>query len=185
MTTDDGGSPEPKTILVLMGLRASGKSTLARAIGERVGVPHLDLDPLVLERIGAQTVREAWERDGERAFREAETEALRAVLTREPPFVLALGGGTPTAPGAEGVLRDAVEEGRCTLVYLRLTPEQLRARLHADDPDRPALMGTDANDEVRAVYGVRDPLYRALAQHEYAPHRAVADDVSAIIDVWS
>ncbi|MEM1424616.1 MAG: hypothetical protein AAGH64_11520, partial [Planctomycetota bacterium] len=59
-------TPLPTTHLVLMGLRACGKSTLARTIGARMSVPAHDLDPMVLARMGAASVREAWERDGGR-----------------------------------------------------------------------------------------------------------------------
>ncbi|GAB4548388.1 MAG: shikimate kinase AroL [Phycisphaerales bacterium] len=174
----------PSTYLVLMGLRACGKSTLARAIGERLGVPARDLDPMVLERLGAATVREAWEAGGEPAFRRAETEALRTALRMESPSVLALGGGTPTAPGAAEVLRDAVRDGAITLVYLRLSPEALRERMSADDPDRPSLTGGDALEEITRVFEARDPLYRELAEHEYAPECSVDRDVSKLIALW-
>ena len=175
----------PTTHLVLMGLRACGKSTLARAIAERAGVVARDLDPMVLERMGVSTVREAWERDGEAAFRHAETEALREAIAAEPPSVLALGGGTPTAPGADDVLREAVRDGVITLVYLRLSPEALRERMHADDPDRPSLTGGDALDEIARVFEVRDPLYRALAEFEHAPECSVERDASKLMALWA
>ena len=168
-----------------MGLRASGKSTLARAIGEREGVPAYDLDDLVLDELGAATVREAWERLGEDAFRAAETRALRAALATDTEHILALGGGTPTAPGASDVLREAVESRRCALFYLRLKPDALRARTREDDPDRPSLTGAGALDEIQHVFDQRDPLYRALAMHEHAPTSSVDEDARALIALWN
>ena len=171
-----------------MGLRGSGKSTLARAIGEHAGVASSDLDPMVLDRLGVSTVHEAWEGAGEPAFREAETSVLRDVLDGDQRCVLALGGGTPTAPGAADLLRDAMDRGLCTLVYLRLLPEQLRERLSAHDPDWPSLTGAasgdDPLDEIREVFAARDPPYRSLAQHEYAPIYSIDQDARAILDLW-
>lgn len=175
----------PRTpILVLMGLRGSGKSTLARTIGAQLGVEHADLDERVLALMEAETVTDAWARDGEGAFRAAETRALRAALDKDGPMVLALGGGTPTAPGAADVLRDATAEGRCTLVYLRLAPEQLRDRMRAHDPDRPALTGTDALTEIDGVFAMRDPLYRALAMHEFTPETGTEADAYTVLALW-
>ena len=181
--SDDGALPRDH--LVLMGLRACGKSTLAHAIGERLTIPAHDLDPMVLERLGARTVREAWERDGAAAFRRAETEALRAAIDRDAPTALALGGGTPTAPGAADVLRDAARDGAITLVYLRLMPAALRERMRAHDPDRPALTDGDVLDEVQGVFEARDGLYRGLAQVEHRPECSVDRDVSRLIALWS
>lgn len=174
----------PGNTLVLMGLRGSGKSTLARAIGERLDIPAHDLDPLVLERLGAKRVREVWETRGEAVFREAETAALRAALDEEGPAVLALGGGTPMAPGAPEVLRAMTDAGRCVVVYLRLSPEALRERMTRDDPDRPSLTGADVLDEIRAVFEARDPLYRELAEIEHTPECSVERDVSKLIALW-
>ena len=175
----------PTTHLVLMGLRACGKSTLARTIGDRLNVPAHDLDPMVLARMRAQTVREAWERDGEPAFRAAETETLREAIEQDAPTVLALGGGTPTAPGAADVLRDAVRDGSIALVYLRLLPEALRERMHADDPDRPALTEGDALHEIAQIFAARDPLYREIAEYEHPPECSVERDASKLVALWS
>lgn len=171
-------------LLVLMGLRGSGKSTLARAIADRLDLPAMDLDPLTLRAMGAATVREAWDRSGEAAFREAEVRALRDVVVSHSQGVLALGGGTPTAPGAFDCLRDAAERGEGAIVYLRLMPDVLRARVHAHDPNRPALTGGDSLDEVDTIFAARDPLYRSLAQHEHAPLGGVDEDADALIRWW-
>lgn len=149
--------------LVLMGLRGSGKSTLGALVASRLGVVFVDLDDRTRALLGAASVAQAWRERGEPAFREAETRALERALG-EPACVIALGGGTPTAPGAAALLRGAA----AVVVYLRADAPTLRARLAptvASDPDRPTLTGTDALTEIDAVLRDRDGAYRGLADH--------------------
>lgn len=154
--------------IVLMGLRGCGKSTVGTILAREVGASFIDLDDrtlaLLREERGVSTIGEAFEKFGEAAFREAEARALRAVLHESESgcSVIALGGGTPTAPGAEAELK----QSEAALVYLRLPPEVLTQRLRGKiDANRPALMpGSDAIVEIGRVHEQRDPLYRSLAQ---------------------
>lgn len=154
-----------------MGLRASGKTTLGRVVAARVGGVCVDLDDVVVESLGVSDAKEAFARFGEAGFRTAETRELGRVLGAARDVagggvVVALGGGTPTAPGAKDVLRGAVAVGSVVLVYLHAEPGLLAARLggvRGEDRGRPSLTGADVVDEVGAVYAARDGLYRSLA----------------------
>jgi shikimate kinase len=140
---------------------------------------------------GCETVAEAWVLWGQRAFRNAEGRGVTGLLfdgswgTRggegearlpEPPEqggVLAMGGGTPTAPGVAGAIRLAHGLERAATVYLRTSPGVLRVRLEGEDNrNRPPLMGGasvaggmrgDAIDEIEDVFAARDGIYRDLA----------------------
>lgn len=148
--------------LVLLGLRASGKSELGKRAASLAGRPFVDLDQVTPGILGQTGVAEAWRRHGESEFRRAESVALRRVLEHDGQ-VVALGGGTPTAPGCADVLRSQREAG-AILVYLHASPTVLRARMAAsDNAHRPSLTGADPLAEIEAVYAVRDPLYRDLA----------------------
>jgi shikimate kinase len=130
-----------------------------------------DLDALVAARLGCAGVREAWERCGVAAFREGETRCLAEALhaaTTDGKHVLALGGGTPTAPGAAALMQDARTNHRAVTVYLRARPETLQTRLRSGVggdalDDRPTLTGEDPVAEVPHVFMQRDPLYMTLA----------------------
>lgn len=150
--------------LILIGLRGSGKSTIGRAVAVRLARPFVDLDDLTPRELGCTSVAEAWSR-GEGAFRAAEVGALRNVIETDNQ-VIALGGGTPTAPGAADLLREHRDGGRAVIIYLRATPEILRERLaDADNAHRPALLpgSSDPLSEIDRVHTARDPVYRALA----------------------
>lgn len=81
--------------IILTGFMGAGKTTLAQALGVRLGCNWWDLDDLITERAGRSVpalIREA----GETYFREAETVALQSALTNLAPSaaqVVALGGG--------------------------------------------------------------------------------------------
>lgn len=150
--------------LVLMGLRGSGKSTLGRAVADRLGRPCIDLDDRTVEALGATSVAEAWRTLGETAFRAAESRVLREVLSAPGSAIVSLGGGTPTAPGAADLLREVAGRGRAIIVYLHARPETLRARLgQTGVADRPSLTGRGTIGEIDEVYAARDGLYRAIA----------------------
>lgn len=147
--------------LVLMGLRASGKTTLGRAVARALGVDFVDLDDRTRELLGASSVREAFAGAGEARFREAETRALAAVLA-QPAQVIALGGGTPIAPGAAELLAAARGSGRAFVVFLDPPIEVLVARLKAEAGDRPSLTGLGVVEEIGVIAETRRPVYAAL-----------------------
>ncbi len=155
---------QPGPNIVLIGLRGSGKSTLGRALADRLGLPFVDLDDVTPQLLGRASVADAWRHDGELAFRRAEARALEQELTLRGR-VLALGGGTPTAPRAADLLREHALAGRAVIVYLRAPAPALRRRLEATGPGagRPSLTGAGPLDEIAAVLAARDPLYASLA----------------------
>jgi len=147
-----------------MGLRGCGKSTLGAKLGAALSRPFTDLDEVTPRLMGFSSLRDAWNTLGERAFRNAELEALREALANQTAHVIALGGGTPTAAGAAELLREARDQSRITIVYLRGQPDTLERRLaEADNTDRPSLTGGDVLAEVCDVFKQRDPLYSELA----------------------
>ena len=160
--TPSPARPALRRHLVLMGLRASGKSTLGAAAATALGAPFVDLDDRTRALLGQPTVRDAFTIAGEQAFREAESAALRTALT-ESPQVIALGGGTPTAPGAAAAIEAARRSGLALVVFLDPPLELLAQRLAAHEGDRPSLTGRGVVAEIEEVARVRRPLYAALA----------------------
>jgi len=163
--------------LVLMGLRGSGKSTLGAEVARRLGTTFIDLDERTPGVLGERSVRDAFNTHGEAAFREGERHALESALL-EKPGVLALGGGTPTAPGAQELLCSARARGAIRLVYLRASGDVLRARLSGtDNRDRPPLVGNDPVSEVEAILTARDNLYRELGDETIETDGLTPDEV--------
>jgi shikimate kinase len=146
--------------VVLIGLRRSGKTTVGRLLAEALGIPFIDLDELVAQRVGL-TPREILVKQGEEAFRKAECEAV-ADAARCPGRVVAAGGGTPEREDSRVRLKECG-----SIIYLYVPLPELLRRL-AEDPDplsRPILAGKTPEEEAGILYARRDPLYRRIADH--------------------
>lgn len=84
--------------IYLAGFMGSGKSTVGRALADELGWSFVDLDEEI-ERASGKPISEMFAQDGEPAFREAETAALKKqtrVVGAGRPLVIALGGGAFT-----------------------------------------------------------------------------------------
>ncbi len=82
-------------IVSLIGYRATGKTTLARLVAERLGWDWIDADAEIERRAG-KSVSRIFAEDGEPAFRAIEVQVI-AELCRRDRWVLAAGGGAALA----------------------------------------------------------------------------------------
>jgi shikimate kinase len=146
---------EPELILVLIGMPGSGKSTVGRQLGRRLGLPFFDSDHVIEQRIGCR-IREFFEREGEAAFRDVEQDVLKELTTGDGRVVATGGGAVLRAENREQMRRAG------QVIYLRSTPEELYRRVR-HDTSRPLLQVDDPLGRLRALYAERDPLYRETA----------------------
>ena len=140
--------------LVLVGMRASGKTTLGRELARRTGAPFVDLD----EELGRRAGRDADEllrTEGEAAFRALERDLLRWAAALRG-HVVATGGGAVLGAEAFSSLCASA-----TVVYLEWSPEALIDR-GTRRPRAPLRAGSLA-DEVRSLLSERAALYEAAA----------------------
>lgn len=111
--------------IYLVGFMAAGKTTLAQALGERLGWQVEDIDQLVEARERA-TVAEIFARRGEPYFRQAEREILRVLLSIRHA-VVATGGGTFVDPENRAAINvDGLS------IWLDVPFEWILSRLPAD-----------------------------------------------------
>lgn len=113
----------------LSGPMGAGKSTLGRALAERLSARFVDLDARI-EAAEGRAVAAIFAEDGEDAFRAIEAASALALLDEEPG-VVALGGGTVVDPKTR---RTLLERG--LLITLEAEPHVLRERI-AEGSGRP------------------------------------------------
>lgn len=175
--------------LVIIGLRASGKTSAGQLAAERLGVAFCDLDDLTIQNVAGRafpTVRGAWAEAGEQAFRAAEIAALTSTLTKRKDDLLALGGGTPAFTDPRRVLTEAMDAGVVLgPVYLHASPDALADRLRRDVGDRPSITGEHPADEIAGLYDKRDGIYRALAEQIVeVEHLTIDQTADRLVELW-
>jgi shikimate kinase len=90
----------------LTGFMGSGKTTVARALADRVGWDFVDLDAEI-ENAENETIAGIFASRGETEFRRIETEMIRRIMhtvERGSPSVIALGGGSFVQPANAALL---------------------------------------------------------------------------------
>lgn len=132
--------------IVLVGMPGCGKSSLGRALAEKLGRPFADCDALIEER-SACTIPEIFAREGEEGFRRRERELL-AELGRQSGLVIACGGGALTQSGNRELLR---QNG--TILWLRRELKKLATEGRPLSQSRP----------LEELYREREAQYRAAA----------------------
>src|SRR4029077_4663218 len=148
--------------IALIGLMGAGKSSVARVLGERLGVGVADLDGMI-EAVEGCSVAELFERAGEAWFRRRESELLSEAI-RSGVKVVACGGGVGLDPDRRKLLRE-----RCRVVWLEASPATAAARLTATPArTRPLLAGAPARERLAQLLEERSALY-AEAAHVRVP----------------
>ncbi len=145
---------------ILVGYRATGKSTLAADLARQLDCRWLDADDAFEAAFRSSIARFITDR-GEPAFRDAET-ALLGDLLEQPDAVLSTGGGVVLRPENRRLLK---RSGR-PVVWLTAPAAAIRRRLAADPSTsgrRPALAGGDVLGEVEQALAHRERFYREVA----------------------
>ena len=146
-------------ILTLIGYRATGKTTLARLLAERLGWDWIDAD-VEIERRAGKSIAQIFSDGGEPAFRDIEAQVI-AELCRRNRLVLAAGGGAALRPESRRAMR---EGGK--VVWLTARPETILARMTGDATTaarRPKLTDGAPLAEIAELLKKREPIYRESA----------------------
>ncbi len=163
--------PEAGPGVVLVGMPASGKSSVGRIVAERLGRLFVDTDELAARR-GAMPVAEFIERHGEAAYRAEEAKAV-AEACGAPGAIIATGGGAVLEPLNRWALWH-----HGTVAWLEVSVDELLRRLTADDVARPTLQPYGV-ERAATVMAERAPFYRAadLQLDASATSETVADEL--------
>lgn len=157
--------------LVLIGLPASGKTTVGQALAMRLDLPLRDSDAMVEQRDG-RTVQQIFAEDGEAGFRQREQQAALEALAE--PGVVSLGGGAITNP----VIRDHLAGHQ--VVWLDVSVPTLSRRVGLNRL-RPLLLG-DVRGQLEVLAAERRDFYLQAATYRVDAEAPVDIVVAQIAD---
>lgn len=166
-----------KSLIVIIGLMGSGKTTVGRELAKKLKVSFADSDELVEER-AKLSVREIFSKFGEPEFRRFETDAIRFAISDNEPKVLAVAGGAVLAD----INRDLLAENSRCIVWLDAPTSTLVGRT-GRAKHRPLLDG-DATGALNKMRVDRERLYQQIATHKVATQsRSVSQVVAEVLKV--
>jgi shikimate kinase len=162
--------------LYLVGFMGTGKSTVGRAVAQRVGFNCVDSDHEI-ERKQGKGIPAIFAEQGEPAFRVMEREFIDGghPATRT---VVSCGGGLVVQPGMLAAL-----QMRGVVVCLQASVETILARTSRNNT-RPLLAVDDPEARIRKLFAEREPIYRASGTVILTDGRPLGEIVLHVLRVW-
>jgi shikimate kinase len=158
--------------LVLIGYRGTGKSTVAKLLGAKLGMEVVSLDEEIVRHAG-RPIPEIVAEHGWPHFRDLESEVTERVCRRDGIIVDAGGGVILRADNVKSLRRAG------KLFWLRASVPVIVERIESGT-ERPALTaGKSFTEEVEDVLRERTPLYEAAAHHQIDTDDATPEAVAA------
>jgi len=129
---------ESRPPVFLVGMPASGKSTVGKLLARQLNYEFADLDKFIEQECG-MSISECFAKHAERGFREIEHQALKHFFRQG--VLLSTGGGTACFfDNMEQMMKAG------TVVYIELPIGMLKQRLMSSSAERPLFAGLDEQD---------------------------------------
>lgn len=151
--------------IILIGMPSSGKSTIAAALGEKLGRPVYEADTLIEEEAGMD-IPAIFAGHGEEYFRKLETQVLRK-LGAMSGAIISTGGGCVTREENYAPLH---QNGR--MIWLLRDTDKL------DKTGRPVSLRSDLNE----LYTQRQPMYARFADAKADNNGTVEETLEQIME---
>ncbi len=161
--------------IVLIGMSGSGKTTIGERLAEKLSMKFTDTDEMIEKKEGRK-IKDIFAENGERYFRDLETEIAISASKLEN-HIISTGGGM--------VLRD--KNMQCfkensVIIYLKRSVESIKKTMDASN--RPLLKSGLA--ELNEMEKERAPIYEKYADlivlNEADPEKAINEIINNIIN---
>lgn len=141
--------------VLLIGFMGAGKTTVGQMLAKRLEVEFVDSDEVIVSKAG-MSIADYFEKKGEAAFRQLETDALKELASK--PGVIATGGGIVTSEGNREVLKQIHN-----VVFLKADPLVSLKRIINDEQVVRPLALEKSNEEIVELSSSRLTLYEECA----------------------
>jgi shikimate kinase len=146
--------------IVLIGYRASGKSTVGKRLASCLKMEFVDADDLLQNRHG-KSISEMVEAHGWEYFRTAEKRIIEEISLQNHLVIAPGGGAVLDADNVTALRRKGL------IIWLKADQQTLVRRMN-EDPDtysrRPTLTGKGPLEELEAMIPFREPFYQKASR---------------------
>jgi len=166
--------------IILLGYMGCGKSTIANKLSKNIGIPFVDLDIKIEEKVNL-SINAIFEKHGEIYFRKLEHEVFIELLNSPEQLIIGLGGGTPCYANNHELLK----ADNVVSIYLKASIETLFSRLSANKSKRP-LIANKSDEEMKEFIAMH--LFERSFYYNQAQHKVVVDNKTidqVVLDIVS
>lgn len=162
---------EKKQRICLIGLRGAGKSTLGKALSEKLSIPFIELNDEVETLCGMPT-EELMGLYGTEGYRKLEHQALKKIIDHHDRLILAAAGGVVS----EEINYTTLLQNFHT-VWLKAKPEEHMERVKQQGDERPMAGNPAAMEELRSILISRESRYAEADVHIDTSNKTTASSL--------
>ena len=159
--------------IVLVGFMGTGKTRIAKALSEKLGMKYISTDELIEEKEKA-SISDIFSKKGEGYFRKAEKGVVKDVSLMENVVVDAGGGVVIDAQNVENLKKKGI------IVCLWAEPEVILERTKKYS-HRPLLNVANPLEKIKELLAARKPFYERADYHIYTS-KMTLDEVAGEIE---
>ncbi|MEE0919208.1 MAG: shikimate kinase [Lachnospiraceae bacterium] len=161
--------------IILVGYMGCGKTTVGKNVAKNKSFTFIDTDEMIEKQQGKK-ISEIFDKNGEAAFRDMETEYLKQLLgSKQENLVISTGGGMAVREENRKLL---AKLGR--VIYLKVSTEVVYDRLKTDTT-RPLLQCDDPLQKIKDMIAIRGSIYESAADEIICVDELKQSEIAEII----